>query len=329
MFAELSRASQLTRVRAAALEALKQYGIEPQSIRLVNFGFNSTYKIVDASGCTFALRISINSKKSRANVEAEVQFLKHIAANTNLNIPRLRPTLAGEDFVSLSIADSALEHFAMLYDWVEGNVIGDKATSKQLRAVGASMATLHVAARGWNAQAPAELKRIDDAFQGEPNHILTNRHRFTDTLNAQVDRILPKINQTFESLRKTSGRLAIHADLHPGNCLWNAGQIGIIDFDDFGFGLPQQDLTIATFYLRQNFEAEKHILAGYSSVAELPPLTPEQFELMIVSRALMLLSDLLVNTTAELIEFLPKYIERTERRLEVFEAEGRFKLISE
>jgi len=311
------------------MEALKQYGIQPQSIRLVNFGFNSTYKIVDASGRIFALRISINSKKSRANVEAEVQFLHHIAANTNLNIPRLYPTLAGEHFISLSIADSSQEHFAMLYDWVGGGVIGEKATHKQLHAVGASMATLQLAARGWSAKAPAELKRIDDAFQGEPNHLLNNRDRFTDKLNEQIDGILPRIDETFSTLRKTSGGLAIHADLHPWNCLWSAGQIGIIDFDDFGFGLPQQDLTIASFYLRKNFEAEKHLLAGYSSVAELPPFTSEQFELMVVSRALLLLSDLLVNTTAEMIEFLPKYIQRTERRLEVFEAEGRFKLISD
>ena len=54
---------------------------------------------------------------------------------------------------------------------------------------------------------------------------------------------------------------------------------------------------------------------GYASVRSLPSCTDEQFEALVAGRNLLLLNDLLVAVTANLIAMRPRYVANTVARL--------------
>ena len=103
--------------------------------------------------------------------------------------------------------------------------------------------------------------------------------------------------------------------------------MSILDFDDAGIGFPQQDLAISIFYLREDREREKHLLAGYQSVAPLPTYEPEELELLIANRQLVLLNYLFESTTADEVAMVPGYLEKSERRIKHFFETGEFALL--
>jgi Ser/Thr protein kinase RdoA (MazF antagonist) len=171
------------------------------------------------------------------------------------------------------------------------------------------------------------VQTISDPMQGTPNHIFGGDERVTPDLLKLVRASLEKIDAVFERLKRSEQPKPIHADLHSGNALWNKGELSVIDFDDAGMGFELQDLAISIFYMRENTEKEKVFLEGYRRIRELPSFEQHELEALLASRNILLLSDLLVTTNAELIEFLPTYIERTKLRLENYLKTGQYLLV--
>jgi len=326
VFSSQSRPRQLAALRVAASDAALAFGLANPRLRLVNFGFNATYKITDENGHVFALRIGINSKKSLENVLAEIQVLDLVAHRTAIAAPRPIANTSGSKVIEVQISGSPDTHLAQLYPWLEGRVLGDNPTTMQLRALGRTMAILHTLTDGWTAAPPAVTPRIDDVFLGQPNHIFDGDPRLTKNLLNLVSECLPRAELVISSLSARTSPKTIHGDLHSGNAVWQDGKIAVLDFDDFGIGYELQDLAIALFYLRKRADLGQPLLDGYQSVRPLPEHSEEELEALIASRNLMLLSDLLVNNTAEMQDFVPTYVERTERRLRHYLATGRFNL---
>jgi len=88
-----------------------------------------------------------------------------------------------------------------------------------------------------------------------------------------------------------------------------------------------QFLAIAIFYLREDRRREKHLLAGYESVTPLPLLEPQELELLIANRNLVLLNYLFETTNADEIALVPGYLDKTQRRLKHFFETGEFALL--
>ncbi len=314
-------------LRPLAVNALSQFGIQPASFRLINFGYNCTYKVVDQTGQTFALRINLSSKKSASNLRAEVQWLRALTEQTDLRVPHPVLTAPGREFAEVNLPGAEKPTSAVLFRWLEGHTIPDEPTKAQLGAMGAALATMQEFADTWRPTGDAQVQTITDPMQGTPNHIFGGDERVTPELLRLVRASLEKIDAVFERLAKTDQPKPIHADLHAGNALWNKGELSVIDFDDAGLGFELQDLAISIFYMRQNTEKEKVFLEGYRRVRELPTFEQHELEALLASRNILLLSDLLVTTNAEMIEFLPTYIERTKLRLENYLKTGQYLLI--
>jgi Ser/Thr protein kinase RdoA (MazF antagonist) len=314
-------------LRPLAANALAQFGVQPASFRLVNFGYNCTYKVVDQSGQAFALRINLSSKKSSSNLRAEVQWLRALTEQTDLRVPHPVLTAAGREFAEVNLPGAETPTSAVLFRWLEGHTIPEEPTKAQLGAMGAALATMHEFADTWRPTGEAQVQTISDPMQGTPNHIFGGDERLTPELLKLVHASLEKIDAVFERLKRSEQPKPIHADLHSGNALWNKGELSVIDFDDAGMGFELQDLAISIFYMRENTEKEKVFLEGYRRIRELPSFEQHELEALLASRNILLLSDLLVTTNAELIEFLPTYIERTKLRLENYLKTGQYLLV--
>ena len=60
-YANVSRRTQVERMRAAARRALAEYGLEEAELRLLCHEFNTTFRVTTADGQRAALRMNVNS----------------------------------------------------------------------------------------------------------------------------------------------------------------------------------------------------------------------------------------------------------------------------
>jgi Ser/Thr protein kinase RdoA (MazF antagonist) len=92
-------------------------------------------------------------------------------------------------------------------------------------------------------------------------------------------------------------------------------------------GYPIQDIATSFFYLREDREREKNLLAGYASIAPLPEYDPAELELLVAVRCLVLLNYLIGAATADDVAMIPAYIDKTERRLKHYLETGQFEFL--
>ena len=306
---------------------LAQYGLAGSTFKNVNHGFNSSFKVDAPDGCSYGLRINTNSKKSSAQVEAEIRLLELIAENRVVDAPVPVRTNLDQAYSKLSLDFLGKDVMAVLNHWIDGEDLGEDMTDTELKQLGAAMAKLHKFAANVPNEIVNAFPRIDQTLFNSPDNLRKGDVRFDPEMQDLIDRCYEISESAFQELSKQSEPLLIHADLHPANVLRTPTGIAVIDFDDVGIGSKLQDLAITFFYLRDMQGKENLVLEGYQSVAELPKMQKELVEALLVSRQLLLLNDLLDSTTAEEIEFTPEYIEISRIRLKHFLTTGRFELI--
>jgi len=323
-FSELSVRQQRTALMAIAERALESYALRAERVRLINSGFNATFRVDTTTGEKFALRININSHRTPANVRAEVSWTEALSQEGSVTVARPQPTLTGE-----LIGEVKSEYFAtprpvVLYSWLGGHDVSDVETPEKFWATGVAMARLHEHTRQWSLPVDASTPRLDSPLWNavdrlDEQHLPLPRADIA-FLRSMLEQSTTVINRVWQG---SEGQL-IHADLHTGNMKWYRGRLAILDFDDCGVGLPVQDLAVATYYLRDNEEHESALREGYGSVTALPSVTTDDFEWLVAHRNVLLLTEVAGWVTAEFKTMLPKYAATSVRKLRAFSESGHF-----
>jgi Ser/Thr protein kinase RdoA (MazF antagonist) len=318
-FEELLTGQQVHRLRRSAFETLSQYPVEVQRLRLLYHGFNTTFRVDTTDGRRFALRLNVNSRRTPANLRAEIAWLAALAEDTNLNVPSPQRTLDGSLRCDVYSTELGRHLPAALFSWLPGADLGDEATTQQMRAVGRAAATLHTHAESWTLPEGAELPPINTPLIDVPNHISDLDHPLlTPPRREVIDAAFIETQRRYDEVFANARPHALHADLHNGNLKWCRGQLSVFDFDDSGMGLPMQDLAIAAYYLRDEMELEAALLDGYQELRPLPTYTEAQYEAMVASRNLILLNDVFVIATAEIRSMLPRYVPNSVTKLRYY-----------
>ena len=327
MYTELSQEQQIELVAKAVPDFLAQYKLDGSTFKNVNHGFNSSFKVDALDGNSYALRINTNSKKSAAQVEAEIRLLELIAENRVVDAPVPVRTNLDQAYSKVSLDFLGRDVTAVLNHWIDGEDLGDEITDAELIQLGAAMAKLHK----FSKDIPDELvnicPRIDRTLFNSPDNLRKDEPRFDAEMRSLIDQAFEISEVVFAEISKNSVPIVIHADLHPSNVLKTSTGLAVIDFDDVGVGYEIQDLAITFFYLRDMPGKEELVLEGYRSVSKLPKLKESHIEALLLSRQLLLLNDLLDVTTAEEIAYTPEYIEISRLRIKHFLNTGRFELI--
>lgn len=311
-FAELSPTAQVRRMRAVAVDALERRGLAVERLRLLEHGFNTTFRVDTVGGERFALRVSVGSAHGADHVRPEVEWLAALAADTDIVAPTPAPT-DGRLVVDVPCAELGRDLPTVLFSWLPGADLGAAPTAAKWRAAGALMARLHLHAERWRPTADSVLPDIADPMHGLPSRL--DDRRIDAAARRVMGRALDHAVRAFAELRASVALRPVHADLHGWNLKWYRGRVSVLDFDDCGMGLPVQDLAISTYYLRDDDEVTTALIDGYRTVAEPPTATTEQFEAIVASRNLLLLNDLLVTDNAEHAALLPRYIANTTSKL--------------
>ena len=288
-----------------------QYDIGAHQVESINHELNSTFAVTCDNGDKFVLRVNVNSHRFAENARAETYWVNSIS---DVLTPKPVANRDGE-FVSTGWHEaSGRQRISVLYSWLEGEEPGDEPTNQQLAAAGTAMARLHEGARTLEFPPDAALPDFTDFFWGDPDVLLTPNSALTSEGRDLVARAHARIEETLAHLRELATPQPIHADIHPWNMMWHEGTLAIFDFDDSGMGLPVQDLATSLYYL-DNEEQVGAFLTGYASERPLPAYTPEEMDLLLLQRRIVLFNSLLQSSNPEHLEIIPDYRAETMRRI--------------
>ena len=313
-FFDLEVDEQITSLTQAAHELLIQYGLANCVIKSINFEFNATFSVVSESGQKFALRININSTRTPENMLAEVQWVRFLARVPGINLPHPIANSSDSFISTIFHAPSNQNLKAVLYTWLEGEELGDEATPSQMFQVGALMAQLHQSSTDFELTQPAELPTFDDWLWGTEDFLLSAKSLLPTAERALVQEAVARITSDMAQLYAQTAVQIIHGDLHGWNLMWHEGQLSVFDFDDCGFGIPQQDLAVTMYYL-DTPEQEAALLEGYKSIAPLPSYSSQQMASLLLQRRLVLLNYLYETKNPEHKAMVPAYLEKTMERI--------------
>jgi len=308
---------QIDSLKKFALIVLESYQISAKSIEIVNYENNATFKITTTDETNFALRININSPRSKANIEAEIAWVKFLNTSDLVNTARPISNKHGSYITTYFHQEIGRDLNCVVYSWLDGVDVGDDPTPTQLQALGAAMANMHNLSVDFAMPSDSQLPILNDPFWGSPDLLRSEESQLSSEHKRLVidafDEITRRTNDLFE---KNKSQL-IHADLHGWNLKWDLGQLSVFDFDDCGIGLPIQDIATALYYL-DTPDQERALLEGYKSVKPLPKYEEKDLEMLLMHRRLLLLNYLYETLNAEHAKMLPKYLEETIRRVKVF-----------
>jgi len=317
-FVALSKRAQIARMRTLAVDALRAFPVSVGRLTLLEHGFNTTFRIDTTDGAKLAMRINVNSRRSAANIAAELQWIDALARDTDLVVAAPVRTITGDLVSSVHSPDLGRDLSVAVFSWLNGRDLGEAPTLEKMRAAGRAMATLHDHASTWRPSNGAELSLLDDPFWTFPDRLTAENLGIGGDDLAVVRSMVDLSSSTMKRLFAAGSPQPIHTDLHDWNMKWYRGRLSVFDFDDSGIGLPIQDLAVATYYRRPEHDHVDALFEGYVSLRPLPEYTSEDFETLVAHRNLLLLNDLLVTTNAEHRAIIPNFIRNTVVKLRNF-----------
>lgn len=324
-FEDRSVRGQVARLRPLAVEVLRRYSIDVAALRLLNHGFNTTFRVDTTDGRRFALRLNVNSRRTDSFIGAEMAWLAALAEETDLWVPVPQRTHDGALLTHVHSPDLDRHLPAALFSWLPGRDLGDDASDVQMRAVGRATAALHAHGERWQPPPGTSLPPIDTVLMDLPYQLGHDHPLLSSADHQLIDEAFERVQRQYDALFAGVDRQPLHADLHVWNLKWHRGRLAVFDFDDSGIGVPAQDLAISAYYLRDNAAQEAALLEGYQELRSLPPFTSEQYEAMVASRNLVLLNDVVTTTNAEFLAILPRYVPNSIIKLRAYLETGVFR----
>jgi len=245
----------LAELEPLARVALEHYGITAASLQSLRYFNNATYRVAAADGQQFVLRVTSNAQ-SEARLRSEMQWLSAMQSIAGVCVPDPVANLDGQLIVQASVPSLSEPRWCNVFRWLEGTHIAEEEMSApNFSAMGAACASLH--ANSARFYPPPEFDRphwdehycLDPGVGNTFERITTYLRRHSPIVLA--DRFAERAGQA----RELMGQLRpdplsyglIHADFHPGNCLFRPTGVAFVDFEDLGSGYFLYDIASALF----------------------------------------------------------------------------------
>jgi Ser/Thr protein kinase RdoA (MazF antagonist) len=261
----------VTERRRLVLEALHQWNIAPDWLRLRHHGENTVFEVRNG-GERLVARLSGIDLQNAVTVRGELRFIDHCLAQ-GINGVAAMPTANKQPFAQVRELDDTTGtkrvRIVTLFPFVPGRRVGRKGmTDRFVFHWGELIARLHDATVGFRQTARARRPNWDE--------IIFQRQ----LLSAELGR-RPWFREQWEAGQEWLATLPanelklIHADVHEGNFKVIKGQIHLFDFDDSFVGWHAYDLAVVLLRFTGATEREwldrfrANLLDGYRSVRPL------------------------------------------------------------
>jgi Ser/Thr protein kinase RdoA (MazF antagonist) len=291
-FSTLGRAEQILSLTRTAKTALVSYGYINAEVCCINYLTNATFSVKTNCGKNYALRININSQRSRANILAEIEWVQFLQLFPSIRVPSPIMNLRGDFFTSVVNYDTQIQLNCVLYEWLDGQEVQGNPSTDELYTTGQALAHMHKNTQQFKLSEAANLPIYRDLLWGKEDFLFGSqsilKRRDRKILLKASDEVMRVLGRLFDG----SNCFIIHGDIHWGNLISHNGKIYIIDFDNCGFGLAVQDIAVAMHYLETS-EQRSILIAGYESVMALPSYSEGDMQALLMQRQLIQLNYLI------------------------------------
>lgn len=286
-----------------ALSTLRCWGMEARDIHLLKMRENAVFKVVDACGNAFAMRVHRQGYHTDDALRSELQWIVALRG-AGIDVPVPVPARDGRLFVTAQVDGLHAPHQVDLFEWMHGRSLGTSEGGLRnditdvepiYRAVGGLAARLHDHASGWVL--PGGFRRHSwdgDGLVGKQPfwgrfwelEALTSSER--ELLVCARDHVRRELRALADGVDLHRNFGLIHADLVPENLLQSEqGQLRLIDFDDAGFGWHLFELATALYFIQEDprYESAKaSLIAGYRTHRDLPDAMLDKLPVFMAAR---------------------------------------------
>ncbi|WP_445115331.1 phosphotransferase enzyme family protein [Acinetobacter sp. WZC-1] len=243
------------------------------TVRLLCQSENATFS-VQTEHARYALRIHRPNYHSRQDIESELQWL-HALNEYGIAVPQAIADMHGQHVLTLSLTDD-IHRFAVLFNWIEGDMPTVDVDPTAFRQLGQITARLHRHSKSW--QRPDNFQRIiwnHETMLGTDGHWGEWRHapHLKRADHPLLEETIANIGHELNAFGKSEDRYGlIHADLRLTNLLLQHERIGVIDFDDCGMSWFMHDLAAAISFNEHHAAAPEWVecwLNGYEQTGHI------------------------------------------------------------
>jgi len=173
-YEQLTLTGKLRRLRGLAEDALRQFAVTAVRFKLIGTDTNLIYRVWADDGQQFALRIANPAWRGVDATVSEALWLDALAHDTDIPVPRIRRTKAGEAVVLPQAAGAPVDRHAVLMTWLPGVLLGKRLTAPNITRMGELFAKLHQHGAKWQPPPGFTSKRFDQMLsRGEVNALFT------------------------------------------------------------------------------------------------------------------------------------------------------------
>jgi Ser/Thr protein kinase RdoA (MazF antagonist) len=283
-------------LRRGAERAAPDWGLSPDTVvTLLTISENATFRADDpARDRPVILRVHRPGYHTRAEIESELAWIDALRAVGAVDTPEPLPRRDGGRLASFD--HDGETRFVVAFSFMDGTEPApDDNLTDGFRQLGALSARLHGHVRDWAPPAVFARKRWDwSTMVGPAPH--WGDWRAAPGLTADGAAVLERLTDALRADLAAFGdgpdRFGlIHADLRLANLLVHGDRLGVIDFDDCGFGWFVYDFAAAVSFLEHEpFIADLAAAwaEGYRGVAPLSPAEEEAIPMFVALRRLLL-----------------------------------------
>lgn len=283
-------------LRAHAGALAPRWGLSPRTTAsLLNISENATFRLDDPEAAApVVVRVHRPAYHAPAEIASEIAWLDALRAGRIVDTPAILP-VAGGGKVAAFEHDGEIRH-AVAFEWMEGTEPeAGLGLVPGFRDLGGISARLHGHAKSWTR--PAGFVRKTWNWETTVGPVMHwGDWRAAEGLGAEGRAILERVSDALRARLGAYGEGAdrfglVHADLRLANLLEKDGRLGVIDFDDCGFGWFAYDFAASISFLEHEPwipELAAAWLEGYAAVAPLPPEAEAILPHMVMLRRMLL-----------------------------------------
>jgi Ser/Thr protein kinase RdoA (MazF antagonist) len=289
--------------------ALVRFGIRPTELVSLRCYENATYRVVGDTGEAYVVRIR-SPRYTKQELGSEMQWLAAMREAGAL-VPAPLASPEGELVVAARDGTGQDERNCTAQHWLGGVSPDEEALlAADFEAIGFALGALHRASASFVPSATFSRPAWDDERWASSPVQATLAATATALRTGRgahdSDRLAPLLNEAVTLMRRQRVERAdyglVHADCHPGNIVFDAGAVGLIDFEDLGWGSFVYDMASMLFGALERADYPAVVSAFCAGYARARPLARDierQLRLLQLVRAVFL-SSLAVSAAEDL-----------------------------
>lgn len=271
-------------------QVLTHYEIDLAAITPVSNRLNTLYRLADASGQAYTLRVGTSSGRTPRMAEGEMRWLEALHRDQVVVAPRPIPNRAGELVTYPKEGD-----LLALYTWFDGEEAEPAINIELAEWMGRTLARLHghTHNQDWTAY---DLPIVDRLwYRADAVDLMAHCTWFQPgartVLRSTIRHVEPWIAKLYQQAAPPQ---LLYFDMHPRNIIRQEdGTYALIDFDDCALGYPIQDVGNTLFCLLDQPNAvdlRQAFLEAYQHEAGVPPFERADLRAALSHRILVVLN---------------------------------------